>query len=125
MGRSIVGWKVDAADRAALLQRVDAHYASVAADHVTLRFGTDDRTPLPRANRGEIVGEADDGRGVQALVVRIEGTTERGDGSHYHITFSLAPGRKAKESNDVITNRGWDPIDPPIPVRLHPARWEG
>jgi hypothetical protein len=43
------------------------------------------------------VGEADDGAGVQALVVRIGGTTERPDGAIYHITWSLAEGREARE----------------------------
>ncbi|WP_022681600.1 hypothetical protein [Sphingobium bisphenolivorans] len=125
MGRSIVGWKVEPADRSALLERIAAHYPSVIADHVTLRFGTDEQTPLPSACAGEVVGAADDGKGVQALVVRIEGTTHRGDGSHYHITFSLGAGRKAKESNDVIRDHGWRPIEPPIPVRLIPTRWDG
>lgn len=125
MSRSIAGWKLDSADRARLLDRFPARYGRTVADHVTLRFGTDGATPLPTANAGEIVGEADDEAGVQALVVRIGGTTERGDGGHFHITWSLEPGRAAKESNDVIRARGWRAIDPTIPVRLHPQRWTG
>lgn len=70
-----------------------------------------------------MVGEASDAAGVQALVVAIDGATARGDGSHFHITWSLAPGRRAKESNDVISRRGWQIIDPPIAIRLRPARW--
>ncbi len=87
------------------------------------RFGTAEDTPLPAAHAGEIVGEVDDGAGVQALVVRIGGTTDRGDGSHYHITWSLGPGREAKESNDVLAATKWQRVQPPIAIALAPARW--
>lgn len=123
MARSIAGWKLDREDREALLARFPPRYGMTVADHVTLRFGTDARTPLPSADQGEIVGEADDGAGVQALVVRIGGTTDRGDGSHFHITWSLEPDRQARESNDVIGTHGWRPIGAPIKVRLEPACW--
>lgn len=119
-----VGWKLDPDDRAALLARFPPRYAETVADHVTLRFSTDEATPLPTATAGEVVGEADDEVGVQALVVEIGGTTARGDGSHFHITWSLAPGRAAKESNDVIGQRGWRAIDPALPIRLTPVRWK-
>ena len=119
-----VGWKLDADDREALLARFPPRYAETVADHVTLRFGTDDATPLPTATAGEVVGEADDDAGVQALVVRIEGTTERGDGSHFHITWSLAPGRAAKESNQVISRLRWQAVGEVIPIRLTPGRWK-
>lgn len=123
MARTIAGWRLPRGERSRLLTRFPPRYPKVIADHVTLRFGTDDATPLPAARRGEIIGEAGDGAGVQALVVRIDGTTERGDGSRYHLTWSLGVGRAAKESNDVIGERGWDPVDPPVPVALDPARW--
>jgi hypothetical protein len=73
---------------------------------------------------GEIVGRADDGKGVEAMVVSIADTTARPDGSTYHITWSLAHGREAVESNDVIATCGWTPLDLPMPVRLRPARWK-
>lgn len=119
-----VGWAVDEGERPALLARFPPRYANVVADHVTLAFG-DRQARLPSETRGEIVGEADDGRGVQALVVRIGGTTDRPDGSTFHITWSLADGRRAKESNDVIASRGWRPIEPPAPITLHPRPFGG
>lgn len=125
MPRSIAGWKLDESDREMLLGLFRPRYSHTIADHVTLRFGTDDDAAPPLADRGEIIGEADDAAGVQALVVRIGGTTARGDGSHFHITWSLEPGRQAKESNDIIRQQGWRPIEPPISVRLNPARWRG
>jgi hypothetical protein len=115
---AFVGWEVNREDRAALLARFPARYAETVADHVTLKLGNHPKLPTERA--GEIVGEADDGEGVQAMVVRIGGTTDRPDGSTYHITWSLGPGRRAKESNEVIRDQGWKPLAEPVPVRLEP-----
>jgi hypothetical protein len=70
--------------------------------------------------KGVVVGVADDGAGVQALVVEIGGTTRRPDGSTYHVTWSLGPGRDAVESNDVIRERGWTATGERRRVRLEP-----
>ena len=117
--RFYTGWLLPAADRAALLQRFPPRYPQVVAHHVTQKFGEREASP-PSETGGEVVGEADDGQGVQALVVRIGGTTDRPDGSTYHITWSLGPGREAKESNQVIARRGWTWLAQPIPIRLEP-----
>lgn len=123
--RWVTGWKLDPQERKQLLGKFRPLFPDVVADHVTLRTGTDDKTPLPHETGGEIVGEADDGAGVQALVVRIGGTTDRSDGSTYHITWSLdrAGGRRPVESNDVLAKGGWRPLAEPIPIRLMPARF--
>ena len=123
--RWVTGWKLDEGDRKRLLALFPPLFANVVADHVTLRTGTDYATLLPLERSGEIVGEIDDGRGVQALVVSIGGTTARTDGSTYHITWSLdrAAGRRAVESNQVIAELGWRALPKPVPVRLHPGRF--
>lgn len=123
MSRTIAGWKLPEAERGRLLQRFEPRYERVIADHVTLRYGTDKDTSLPAATDAEVVGIADDASGVEALVIAIAGRTERGDGSHFHITWSLADGRKAKESNDVIAAHGWKRIEPEVPIRIEPAQW--
>ena len=46
--------------------------------------------------------------------------TERPDGSTYHITWSLGPGREARESNDVLREKGWQALAEAIPLRLAP-----
>jgi hypothetical protein len=122
-GESVVGWKVERASRRELLQQFPPRYRNVVADHVTLRSKVTDDSPLPDEPHGEVIGRADDGRGVEALVVRIARSTDRPDGSTYHITWSLQPGRKAIESNDVIAAMGWEPLDLPQSVKLEPARW--
>ncbi|WP_309093027.1 hypothetical protein [Phenylobacterium sp.] len=116
---TFIGWALDPGEREALLARFPPRYANAVADHVTLAFKPT-RPKLPTETAGEIVGESDDGRGVQAMVVRIGGTTDRPDGSTYHITWSLADGRRAKESNDVIRAHGWRPLPEPVQVQLEP-----
>jgi hypothetical protein len=76
--RWVSGWKLDLSDREYLLGRFEPLFPDVIADHVTLRTGTDHKTPLQRDTCGDVVGEIDDGAGMQALIVRIgEGTTAR------------------------------------------------
>lgn len=117
------GWLLEPADRAWLLTLIPPRYPAVVAHHVTLKFG--DRQAVPRTEtRGEAVGVADDGKGVQALVVRIAGTTRRPDGGTFHITWSLAEGRQAVESNDVIRERGWIDLPAPLPIRLEPRTFD-
>ena len=120
-GRRVMGWKLDRSERDALLARFPARYGNVIADHVTLKARVHEDAVLPPVATGVIVGRSDDGRGVEAMVVQLDGSTDRPDGSTYHITWSLGPGRRAVESNDVIRQRGWEPLDPPVPVRLEPA----
>src|SRR5687768_4697101 len=123
--RSVTGWLLNEEDREQLLGRFPPRYPDIVAHHVTLASGTDETTPLPAETRGDIVGMADDGEGVQAAVVRIGGSERRPDGGTWHITWSLdrAKGRKAGESNDVIARLGWEEIGPLVPVRLIPARF--
>ena len=122
-GDSVIGWKLDRTERADLLRRFPPRYRNPVADHVTLAAKAAADAPLPQEDSGEIVGRADDGRGVEAMVVRIGGTSDRPDGSTSHITWSLEDGRRAKESNDVIAAQGWTPLPEPIPIALAPARF--
>jgi hypothetical protein len=121
---TVTGWKLDREERDVLLQRFPPKYDDAIADHVTLRVGATAGTPLPREPRAaRIVGRADDGRSLECMVVEIDGTTDRPDGSTYHITWSLGPTRKARESNDVLRDKGWEPLPVPIDVTLTPARF--
>ncbi|MBA2467453.1 MAG: hypothetical protein H0V46_07620 [Sphingomonas sp.] len=120
---TVTGWKLPLDERSALLERFPPRYENVIADHVTLAVGESARTALPPKAQASIVGRADDGNSLECLVVALDGTTDRPDGSTYHITWSLGPGRKARESNDVLRDLGWRPIDAPIPVELEPARF--
>ena len=122
---SVIGWLLAEDDRDKLLKQFPPRFEKAVAHHVTLQTGAENE-PLPPEVRAQIVGRTDDDSGVEAMVVAIDGTTDRPDGSTYHITWSLdkKAGRKAKESNDVIAAQGWRAIAP-IPIALEPAffRW--
>jgi hypothetical protein len=122
-GHDVIGWKLDQAQRRDLLGRFPPAHANAVADHVTLATRAASDAPLPDETVGELVGRADDGAGVEAMVVAIAGTTDRPGGGTYHVTWSLAAGRKAKESNEVIARCGWERFDRPITLTLVPARF--
>lgn len=121
MANEIIGWRIDPRDQARLLRRFPPRYATTVADHVT--FGPTPGLTLPDIPVAEVVGRADDGEGVEALVAELNGSTERPTGGTYHITWSLAEGREAHDSNAVLAQHGWRPIGETIKVRLEPARW--
>jgi hypothetical protein len=121
---TVTGWKLKRDEREALLKLFPPAYENVIADHVTLRVGATPSTPLPRKpDRSRIVGRTDDGKSLECLVVELDDTTNRPDGSTYHITWSLGSGRRARESNDVLRDLGWIPLHAPIDVELEPARF--
>jgi hypothetical protein len=122
-GNAVIGWKLDRDQRKELLLQFPPKFGEIVADHVTLSARVAGNSELPCETHGEIVGRVEDGEGVEAMVVSIDGTTDRPDGSTYHITWSLSRGRRAKESNDVIAKFGWEPLELPMPVKLDPARF--
>ena len=121
------GWKLDRNEREALLQRFPPRYPDPDADHVTLESGAPAGAALPPdPDSAAIVGQADDGEGLECMVVRLNGATDRPDGSTFHITWSLdkGAGRRPVQSNDVLRTRGWSPLDAPVPITLTGARWD-
>ena len=119
---SVIGWLLAEDDRERLLQEFPPRFEKTVAHHVTLKTEAE-QDPLPPEVKAQIVGKTDDGEGVEAMVVAIDGTTDRPDGSTYHITWSLGEGRRARESNDVLRERGWGELDHPIPIKLEPGRF--
>lgn len=117
---TVTGWLLDEGEREQLLKDHPPRYSQTVAHHVTLEVGGKN---IPREVKASIVGSIDDEQGVEAMVVTIDGTVDRPDGSTYHITWSLEPGRHARESNDVLKQRGWKELDHPVPVTLTPARF--
>lgn len=121
MAHAIAGWRIDREEREALLRRFPPRYTHAVADHVT--YGRVPLAELPAHDRAELIGRADDGAGVEAMVVEVGGIHQRPTGGTYHVTWSLAPGREAVESNDVIASHGWQPLAEPVSVALQPASW--
>jgi hypothetical protein len=83
MGLAYTGWELPERERRRLAERFPPTYA-VDPDvqhHVTFRYGVNDDSQLPAATSGLVVGHADDLKGVEALVVEIDGSVMRPDGS--------------------------------------------
>lgn len=120
MMKQIAGWSLDPRDRRALLREFRPAYTDVVADHVTCGASV---KRDPEDVDAEIVGAVDDGKGVQALIVEIDGTTHRPDGGTYHITWSIESkrGRKPVHSNDAIAHLGWQALPMPRRIRLRPV----
>lgn len=120
----VIGWKLDREQREELLRRFPPRYPDAIADHVTLQTDAE-RAELPEPVEAAIVGRADDHDSLECMVAAIDGTTDRPDGSTFHITWSLdrAKGREARESNDLLKEQGWTRFDQAIPIAIQPARW--
>ena len=89
-----IGWKLTRECRAALLADLSPTYQRVIADHVTLAVDGSE-APLP-VESATIIGRSDDGEGVEAMVVALNGSTARPDGKIWHVTWSLADDRTAR-----------------------------
>ena len=83
---AVSGWTLDRKEREALLERFPPRWPDVIADHVTLDSRARRQDPLPMPATAQIVGSVDDGDGLQAMVVAIDGNTQRPDGNTFHIT---------------------------------------
>ena len=116
-----VGWILEDADRQRLLERFPPKHEEVIAHHVTL-WARKENAPVPPPSSFEVVGVADDGRGIEALVVARGGSTQRPDGSTDHVTWSIDPasGLQPKHSNDLIAEAGWEPVDPHVSFSAKP-----
>ena len=121
MAKRVVGWLLHPEDRDRLLTAIPPTYPEVIAHHVTLKAGVSPDSPLPSEAQGFVMGVADDGAGVQALVRGHHPPAGDPDGSTWHITWSLAAGRRAVESNEVIRERGWTTSEVRHRVRLEPS----
>ena len=117
-----IGWLLSEANRSELMHYFEPAYPDVIAHHVTLAFGVEANHPLPPEVKAAVVGFVDDGEGVQALIVRINGSTQRPDGGTYHITWSIdrSAGRKPVDSNAVINKLDFEKLVMVVPLQLIP-----
>jgi hypothetical protein len=115
------GWLLPDNERSKLLALFNPNYPDVIAHHITDKSGVKSNWPLPVETTGIVVGIADNGESLQALVVSINGSVNRPDGSFYHITWSLdrSNGMKPVMSNDLL-KQGWDSV-PPISISITPT----
>lgn len=104
------GYKLTERSRNQLKQIWPPIFERFIGHHITEKFGVGSDSLPDQPESIQVIGYAIDD-GVEALVVAINGSEIRPDGKIYHITWSLADGRKPVESNQVIS-KGWTKIEP-------------
>lgn len=113
---------LDPLSRKTLEKRFPPKYPDFIGHHITNEFGVDKDAKLPEAANIKVIGRADDGKGLEALVVSVDGKRERPDGKLYHLTWSLdkEAGRKPVESNDLVERGRWT-LTLPIEITTKPT----
>ena len=110
--------------RAKLAEEFPPRFKQFVGHHVTVKFKASDTDELPAGADYRVVGYAYemerrmDGDGIEALVVSIDGTTERPDGETYHITWSHTDGRSAKDSKRLV--KKYTKLAAPIKISMEP-----
>jgi len=106
--------------RKKVLNRFPPRFRQVIAHHITQAFGLPEDTPPPKTPHSvRIVGYASD-KSLEALVVEIDGSTERPDGRIYHITLSLDPVNRLPKESNALLKWGWEEISP-FPIQVQPV----
>lgn len=104
---------LDEHSRNLLKKRFPPKYPEFIGHHITYKFGVaKDTVPPSDPSSVNVIGYADED-GLEALVVSIDNSSERPDGSIYHITWSLdrSEGKKPVHSNKLV-KRGFKKIHP-------------
>lgn len=123
VSESYIGLELDGKVRRQLAQQFPPKYPNFIGHHITWKFGIKKDYPLPKNIKTiEVVGYADDGESIEALVVEVNGSTQRSDGKTYHITWSLdrSKGKSPRHSNNLIQDQGWQKLDTPIKISATP-----
>lgn len=99
--------------RRKLAERFPPKYSEFVGHHVTEQFGVRKGTEAPKSAEVEVVGYIDSQDGLEALVVSVNGSTQRPDGGTYHITWSLDRDKyKPVDSNMLLKVAGFDDTYP-------------
>lgn len=95
---------LDDNSRKKLVERFPPKYSKFIGHHITIQFGG--KPELPPDASIKVVGYVDSGDGLEALVVSVDGSSKRADGSIYHITWSLEPDiYKPVDSNKLLARK--------------------
>ena len=117
-----IAFELDKKSRRQLAKTFEPKYPEFIGHHITYKFGVPKDVKIPMTPKSiEVVGYADDGEGIEALIIAINGSTDRPDGSTYHVTWSLdrEKGKKPVHSNKLIATQGFKNVSP-IKIAVKP-----
>ena len=97
--------------RGELLARFSPKFSKIIAHHITIAFGVDSSQPLPEVpTQVEVIGYACNEK-IECVVVEIDGKQRRSDGKLFHITLSHNDEAKPVMSNDLLMDKGFEPVE--------------
>ena len=108
--------------RKQVLAQCKPRYEQVFCEHVTHLYGVDRDvdTQIKMPEKPKLMrayAYVCDDLGLECLLVQVDGQRLRPDGKPYHLTLSLADGRKQSDSNQVIETFQSTPLLEPIVPR--------
>ncbi len=122
LNEKYIAFELDKKSRRQLAKTFEPKYPEFIGHHITYKSGVkkDAKLPYP-PKKMEVIGYVDDGEGLEALVIAINGSSERPDGNTYHITWSLdrEKGKKPVHSNDLIAMKGYTEVTP-VEIKAKP-----
>ena len=118
-----LGYELTESSRSLLLSHFKPKYSRTYCEHVTYKFPAQVGDDMPPAVKEAHVVGYQDGKGIEALVVEINGTTKRPDAAIYHITLSLDPAlKKPFHSNELLKQHGFNHVQP-LTIHLEPKHF--
>lgn len=113
---STICYEIDKDSKAMLMEKFPPKYPEAKYDHITICMGGLG-APLPEpAEKVEVVGIADDGNGLEALIVKVNDSATRKDGKVWHVTGSYDPSKLAPAAFDVFAKPGKEKEKPYKPA---------
>lgn len=88
---------IDRKTREYLLAIFPPKYSEVSLDHITIQYPCDDESVLFEPKSVAIEGYIDDGEGIEALLVRVDGDIFKSNGLPWHITLSFEKDKQAPD----------------------------
>lgn len=100
MSESYAAFKLLDSCRERLLETFPPQYPNVKMDHITIQFPCNDKEVLFDPDSIQVIGYCNDEKGIETLLVQIDGEMFRNDGIPWHITISVDKNRKAPVALD-------------------------
>lgn len=97
------GYELSPESRSQIARYFPPKYSKFIGHHVTERYPSKPTDPAPdQPKEVKVIGYIDSGDGVEGFLVQVDGKVNRPSGGKYHLTWSLAEGRKPVETNNYV-----------------------
>lgn len=113
---STIEYKISSEQKAELIKKFPPKYSKAFGDHITLKMGGIDAETPEAPDKIQIVGIVDDGNGLEAMIIKVNGELKRPDGKIFHMTWSLNPEGIASEKLDIMAKPGKEKQKPYKPI---------